>query len=115
MRPELKSVLGQSLDTDGSFFQLFRAAHHLENVAAKWAPGILGKLLPRFFKSDIWRAFQLLHGEMEKALVDEHTISISTIAQCLLTVSTLAKVKVKFSSSWLLASEGLYGSSADDS
>ena len=45
MRLELKSVLGQSLDTDGSFFQLFRAAHHLESVAAKWAPGILGERL----------------------------------------------------------------------
>ena len=45
MRLELKSVLVQSLDTEGSFFQLFRASHHLESVAAKWAPGILGKLL----------------------------------------------------------------------
>lgn len=35
MRMELKDVLVQSPDTDGTFFQLFRAAHHLEEVAAK--------------------------------------------------------------------------------
>ena len=53
MRLELKSVLGQSLDTDGSFFQLFRAAHHLEEIAAKWAPGILGELLAQTLSQNL--------------------------------------------------------------
>ncbi len=53
MRLELKSVLGQSLDTDGSFFQLFRAAHHLENIAARWAPGVLGKPFPSVLCSNL--------------------------------------------------------------
>lgn len=53
MRLELKSVLGQSLDTDGSFFQLFRAAHHLEDIAAKWAPGILGELLAQTLSNNL--------------------------------------------------------------
>ena len=43
LRPELSRLLEQKLETGQSFFTLFRAVHHLEQVTLRWAPGVLGK------------------------------------------------------------------------
>lgn len=43
MHAELKSLLEQSLDTEGGFFRLFRAAHHLEDLATKSASNSAGQ------------------------------------------------------------------------
>jgi hypothetical protein len=42
LRPELSKLLEQKLETGQSFFTLFRAVHHLEQITLRWAPSTLG-------------------------------------------------------------------------